>query len=277
MEERGNSNRSTIKVLDKGFVSLVDFMGSDQAIVQAARVSYGQGTKSAREDRGLISYLVRHAHTSPLEMVEFKFHMKMPLFVARQIIRHRTAGVNELSARYSVLKDEFYVPDMDRLQKQNQDNKQGSALELVDNPEQVYTNIQQQQTQSYTDYEELLGTGMARELARINLPVSVYTEWYWKMDLHNLFHFLRLRLDKHAQWEVRQYAEAVYQLIQPIVPWACEAFEEYILHGQKLSRLEWEFVRSFLPVELDGEGFAAAAAEHFGDHKSELREFMNKL
>lgn len=196
------------RCLNAGFVRLVDYMGSDEAIVQAARVSYGKGTKAVNEDRSLIRYLMRHAHTTPFEMVEFKFHIKLPIFVARQWIRHRTANVNEYSGRYSVMKDEFYIPDPDAIHFQNLRNRQGRRTDDV--PSELRGRVLQilttSQKQLYGEYEKMLEEDIARELARINLPLSLYTEWYWKIDLHNLFHFLRLRMDDHAQYEIRVYA-----------------------------------------------------------------------
>jgi thymidylate synthase (FAD) len=183
-------------------------MGDDTAIVQAARVSYGEGTKSYREDRSLIRYLMRHRHTSPFEMVEFKFHVKLPIFVARQWIRHRTANVNEYSGRYSVMKDEFFLPEADMLCTPASDNKQGRSSEQlpVDVANSIVTRMEAVQKQLFNEYEGLLELNLAREIARINLPLSSYTEWYWKIDLHNLFHFLNLRLDRHAQYEIRDKA-----------------------------------------------------------------------
>ena len=184
-------------VLDKGFVRLVDYMGSDSRIVQSARVSYGDGTKTVREDQGLINYLLRNEHTSPFEQVVFTFHVKLPIFVARQWIRHRTARLNEISGRYSVMRNEFYVPAAEDIAFQSQNNKQGRSEEEVPAAlrEAVLQNLIDQQTAAYDSYEKLIGENIARELSRINLPLSLYTEWYWQIDLHNLFHFLKLRLD----------------------------------------------------------------------------------
>ena len=230
-----------IKVLDKGFVRLIDHYGDDSTIVQSARVSYGDGTKTKREDRDLIRYLVRHSHTSPLEQVEFRFHFKLPIFVARQIVRHRTANINEQSARYSVMKNEAYVPD--ELRTQDTVNKQGGVGRVDEELEEMLlSRMYDEQDELFTNYEEYIKEGVCREQARINLPLSLYTEWYWKMDLHNLFHFLRLRLDWHAQKETRAYAQAVYDLIKPIVPIACEAFEDYVLNSITFSRAEMEFL-----------------------------------
>src|SRR5713101_5187423 len=215
------------KCLNAGFVRLVDYMGGDESIVQAARVSYGRGTKSVNEDRGLIRYLMRHMHTTPFEMVELKFHVKLPIFVARQWIRHRTANVNEYSGRYSVMKDEFYVPEPGAIHRQSRRNKQGREDAEVPEElrERVLGILVAAQQQTYKEYSGMLDDDIARELARIHLPLSLYTEWYWKIDLHNLFHFLQLRLDPHAQYEIRVYGEAIAGIAKNVVPVAWEAFE----------------------------------------------------
>lgn len=264
-----------IPCLDKGFVRLIDFMGDDDAIVQAARVSYGAGTKRVSEDRGLIRYLLRHLHTTPFEMVEFKFHIKLPIFVARQWIRHRTANVNEYSGRYSEMKDEFYVPSLEQIRPQSTTNKQGRSEHTLppDVAERIATRMEETQRGLYDEYQSLLGEDLARELARINLPVSNYTEWYWKIDLHNLFHFLRLRIDPHAQYEIRVYGEAMAELVKQVVPIAWEAFEDYILHSTKFSRNELSALASMLPTDLPEE----AALEKFGLKGREAREFLEKV
>jgi thymidylate synthase (FAD) len=228
-----------IKVLDKGFVRLVDYMGGDHRIVQSARVSYGAGTKTYRQDRGLIHYLIRNWHTSPFEQVQLTFHTKMPIFVARQWVRHRTARLNEISGRYSVMKDEFYVPEASQVCCQSDSNKQGRGDTLpFDQAMEVIRLMEEEQRQDYASYEKLLELGVARELARANLPLSLYTEWYWQIDLHNLFHFLRLRLDPHAQYEIRVYAEAMALCAKAVAPIAYEAFEEHILGSVTFSRAE---------------------------------------
>lgn len=229
-----------IKVLDKGFVRLVDYMGGDERIVQAARVSYGAGTKSYREDRGLIHYLLRNDHTSPFEQVVLTFHAKMPIFVARQWVRHRTARLNEVSGRYSVMKDEFYVPEADQVRGQAKDNKQARSDEVIAGAEGIVEQMRTEQQTAYAGYAALLEKGVARELARSNLPLSLYTEWYWQCDLHNLLHFLRLRLDSHAQYEIRVYAEAMAQCAQAVAPIAYEAFVEHKLGSVTFSRSEAE-------------------------------------
>jgi thymidylate synthase (FAD) len=220
-------------VLDHGFVRLVDYLGGDQRIVQSARVSYGAGTKTYREDKGLINYLLRNEHTSPFEQVVLTFHTKMPVFVARQWVRHRTARLNEISGRYSVMKDEFYLPAGNAIAPQAQDNKQGREADGFDQAAQqaVREALAQQQRAAYDGYERLLDHDVARELARINLPLSTYTEWYWQIDLHNLFHFLRLRMDAHAQYEIRVYAEQIFDITRRVCPIATEAFDEHVRGG----------------------------------------------
>ena len=228
-----------IKVLDKGFVRLVDYMGGDQRIVQSARVSYGEGTKSFRQDKGLINYLMRNWHTSPFEQVSLTFHTKMPIFVARQWVRHRTAKLNEISGRYSVMKDEFYVPEPEHVCLQSEDNKQGRGVSLpVDEANEVIRLMDEEQRAVYRNYEAMLNMGVARELARSNLPLSLYTEWYWQIDLHNLFHFLHLRMDPHAQYEIRAYAEAMAVCAKAVAPIAYDAFEDHILGSVALSKAE---------------------------------------
>ena len=226
-----------IPVLDKGFVRLVDYMGGDARIVQTARVSYGEGTKTIRQDAGLIDYLLRHEHTSPFEHVVFEFHCKMPIFVARQWIRHRTARLNEISGRYSVMKNEFYLPPREQISLQSTDNKQGRnpddvPVELQD---KVLELLKSDQSASFANYEEILSDNIARELARINLPLSMYTEWYWQMDLKNMLHFLKLRMDSHAQWEIQEYARAIATVVKAVCPMAYDSFERHILNGAKFS------------------------------------------
>lgn len=238
-----------IKCLDKGFVKLIDHMGDDTSIVQAARVSYGEGTKSPEQDKKLINYLMKHRHTSPFEMVEFKFHVKLPIFVARQWIRHRTASVNELSGRYTQLKDEYYLPELTRLQTSDKLNKQGSGGE-VDNPVTPFGLISTATTLADGSYKALLDSSLSKELSRIVLPLSTYTEWYWKIDLHNLFHFLQLRLDSHAQYEIRVYAEAIADIIKEIVPDAYEAFEMYRLNAMTLDKYELDAIAETLSNEF---------------------------
>ena len=229
-----------IKVLDHGFIRLVDYMGGDSRIVQSARVSYGKGTKSVREDEALIDYLMRHQHTSPFEQVVLTFHCKMPIFVARQWIRHRAARVNEISGRYSVMEDEFYLPEETAIQYQNKDNRQGR------DPQEVPAHLRQKvlnilakgQQVAYDDYQKMLADDIARELARINLPLSLYTQWYWQIDLHNLFHFLELRMDEHAQWEIRQYANVIADITRAVAPLAFRAFETHVVNAVRFSGSE---------------------------------------
>lgn len=240
LEEKHNLINKEIKCLDHGFVRLVDFMGDDSSIVQSARVSYGKGTKSVREDTTLIRYLMRHQHTSPFEMVELKFHIRLPIFVARQWIRHRTASVNEYSGRYSEMTDDFYIPEQNQIRTQDEVNKQGRSDKQIDDAtaQEVLQSMQQHQKNSYDEYLNYLGKGVAREIARINLPLSSYTEWYWKIDLHNLFRFLKLRLDWHAQYEIRVYAEAIANIIKELYPISFKAFSDYILNSVTFSYAE---------------------------------------
>jgi thymidylate synthase (FAD) len=265
-------------VLDQGFVRLIDYMGSDAAIVQAARVSYGAGTRKISEDRGLIRYLMRQRHTSPFEMVEFKFHVKLPIFVARQWIRHRTANVNELSGRYSVMKEEFYVPADENIGLQSKDNKQGRSLDEV--PPELKAKfvewLNQTQEANFAVYQELVDAGLARELARINLPLSLYTEWYWKIDLHNLLHFLRLRLDAHAQLEIRSYAEVMAQMVRTVCPLAYEAFEDYVLNAVTFSAPEQTALKPLLAgLPTDSPTFADSGLSP--REASELVEKLNRI
>ena len=253
---RGDMRR-VVPVHEHGFVALVDVMPrlvpegktADSAIVQAARVSYGAGTKKVSADRGLIRYLLRHRHTTPFEMVEFKFHCAMPLVVARQWIRHRTANVNEYSGRYSVMEDKFYRPEAVRIQSET--NRQGGD-ELASNATAAeFLAYLEAAEAHYGEYERMLEQGISRELARIGLPQTIYTQWYWKCDLHNILHFLGLRMDSHAQSEIRDFAYAMFALIQPIVPIATEAFLDYHPHmgGMSLTRLEIEALRTGQPID----------------------------
>lgn len=259
-------------VLDHGFVRVIDYMGDDGAIVQAARVSYGKGTKKVNEDQGLINYLMRHRHTTPFEMCEIKYHVKLPIFVARQWIRHRTANVNEYSARYSILGDDFYLPEPHNLAKQAVSNRQGRAEVL--SPEEarhVLGLLKADAEQTYAHYQELLnedGEGniadptrpaLARELARMNVTLNYYTEWYWKIDLHNLLHFLSLRADDHAQYEIRVYADVMLETVKRWVPFVYEAFMKYRLNGAHLSDAGLAVVKALLggkPIEQKESGLS---------------------
>ncbi|HYH37378.1 MAG TPA: FAD-dependent thymidylate synthase [Azospirillum sp.] len=272
-----------IEVLDHGFVRVIDYMGDDSAVVQAARVSYGKGTKKVSEDAGLIKYLMRHRHSTPFEMCEIKFHVKLPIFVARQWIRHRTANVNEYSARYSILDREFYIPAPEQLGAQSSNNRQGRG-DVLEGEEaaRVLQILRADSEQCYAHYEELLnaredGTvidesrqGLARELARMNLPLNYYTQWYWKVDLHNLLHFLSLRADSHAQYEIRVYAEAMLDVVKRWVPAVYEAFTQYRLGGAHLSATGLEIVKRLLSGE-------PVTQETSGLSKREWRELMESL
>lgn len=260
-------------VLNKGFVRLVDYMGGDERIVQAARVSYGKGTKTKRQDRGLINYLMRNEHTSPFEQVILTFHCKMPIFVARQWVRHRTARLNEISGRYSVMENEFYVPDIEQIRYQSEDNKQGRNQGEEVPPEiqqKVLDIIKKGHTQAYDQYNEMLEENIARELARINLPLSLYTQWYWQIDLHNLFHFLKLRMDPHAQWEIRQYAEVMAEMTAKVAPMAYDAFETHLLNSVKFSGIEMKA----LARVLNGEKYSLDPAAE-ADFKRKLEKIRS--
>ena len=238
-------------VLDKGFVRLVDYYGGDQRIVQSARVSYGAGTKSVSQDGALIDYLLRHQHTSPFEQVVMTFHLKMPVFVARQWVRHRTGRMNEVSGRYSIMKDEFYIPAAENIAPQSTDNKQGraSAPFPAERAEEIRRQFEEGQESAYKKYSELVDGGLAREIARINLPLSLYTEFYWEMDLHNLFHFLKLRLDAHAQLEIREYAKVILEMCRTVAPLATGSFVNHMNEGVNFSGAEMDALRKILAGE----------------------------
>lgn len=262
-------------VLDHGFVRVIDYMGDDAAICQAARVSYGKGTKSVQNDEGLIRYLMRHWHSTPFEMCEVKLHVKLPVFVARQWIRHRTANVNEYSARYSILDREFYIPAPDKVAAQSVVNNQGRG-EVLTGAEaaQVLEILKADSTRAYDSYEAMISQdgqqGLARELARMNLPANIYTQWYWKVDLHNLFHFLRLRADAHAQYEIRVYADEICKIVADWVPFAYRAFEDYRMGGATLSATALDCVRRMVAGEQ-------VTQETSGMSKGEWREFEATL
>lgn len=238
-------------VLDHGFVRVIDYMGDEAAIVQAARVSYGTGTKTPSDDRGLLRYLMRHRHTTPFEMVELKLHVKLPVFVARQWIRHRTANVNEYSARYSILDREFYIPTPEQMAVQSTDNKQGrgEVLEFA-KAQQVRDWLLHDANEAYDTYEAMVDEDgeykLARELARMNLPTNIYTQWYWKVNLHNLLHFLSLRADSHAQYEIRVYAEHICTLVANWLPNVWEAFVDFRLEAHTFSRQEMDAIRMMI-------------------------------
>nr|WP_283254921.1 FAD-dependent thymidylate synthase [Marivita sp. GX14005] len=287
IEEQRASHRQTLRavsdgmedhlyranpVLDHGFVRVVDYMGDDSAICQAARVSYGKGTKSVQNDEGLIRYLMRHWHSTPFEMCEIKLHVKLPVFVARQWIRHRTANVNEYSARYSILDREFYIPEPEHLAAQSVVNNQGRGEALGgEEADRVLRHLREDAMRCYDHYEQMIDQdgqqGLARELARMNLPANIYTQWYWKVDLHNLLHFLRLRADSHAQYEIRVYADEICRIVSDWVPFAYRAFEDYRMGGAQLSKTGLDCVRRML-------GGEDVTQETSGMSKGEWREFQ---
>jgi thymidylate synthase (FAD) len=272
-----------LPVLDHGFVRVIDYMGDDAAVVQAARVSYGRGTRAVSEDRGLIRYLMRHRHSTPFEMCEIKYHVKLPIFVARQWIRHRTANVNEYSARYSILDREFYIPAPEHLAAQSSVNRQGRGAVLQgEAAARVLDLLRQDATETYDHYAWMLNEdaagnpvdpgrdGLARELARMNLTLNTYTQWYWKCDLHNLFHFLSLRADAHAQYEIRVYAEAMLETVRAWVPASFEAFQDFRLGAVTLSAGMLGIVKRMLA----GEAVPQAGS---GLSRREWRELMEML
>jgi thymidylate synthase (FAD) len=272
-----------ISVLDHGFIRVIDYMGDDAAVVQAARVSYGAGTKKVREDAGLINYLMRHRHTSPFEMCELKLHAKMPIFVAREWVRHRVANLNEISGRYSILDNEFYLPAPEQLGTQSRSNRQGRG-ETITGPEslRVLEILREDAERSYSHYEEMLNeniagdtldparSGLARELARMNLSVNFYTQWYWKIDLHNLLHFLNLRTDPRAQYEIRVYADAILEVVKQWVPLTYAAFIDYRMGAYELSAKSLSVVRRMLRGEQ-------VDRESTGMSPGEWRELMETL
>ncbi|MDD9331668.1 MAG: FAD-dependent thymidylate synthase [Wolbachia sp.] len=260
------------KVLDHGFVRVIDYMGSDSAVVQAARVSYGKGTKQINQDEALIKYLIRHSHTTPFEMCEIKFHVKLPIFIARQWIRHRTANVNEYSARYSILDKEFYIPESEQIAKQSDTNKQGREENSFSSSdaEKIKNSLKNDSELVYEHYNEFIEQGIAREIARTNLTLNYYTQFYWKIDLHNLLHFLRLRADKHAQYEIRVYAEAMLNIVQKWVPLTYNAFVEYSLESACISKKGLIIVRKL----IEGEEITK---EESGISKREWDELMSML
>ena len=273
----------TIPVLDHGFIRVVDYMGDDSSIVQAARVSYGKGTRRVSEDKGLINYLMRNRHTTPFEMCEIKYHVKLPIFVARQWIRHRTASINEYSARYSVLDKEYYIPNSENLASQSSFNMQGREKILDGKEAQEVLNILKNDAeQLYRNYSTMLNEdengeikntsnqGLARELARMNLSLNYYTQWYWKIDLHNLLHFLNLRSDNHAQYEIRAYSDAILDTVRQWVPLTCDAFENYRMKGVVMSEKSLNVVRRM----LDGKKITQ---EESGLSKREWIELMANL
>ena len=272
-----------LPVLDHGFVRVIDYMGDDAAVVQAARVSYGRGTKKVSEDRGLINYLMRHRHTTPFEMCEIKYHVKLPIFVARQWIRHRTANVNEYSARYSILDNEFYTPRPEQLASQSANNRQGRDAVLTGKEaERVFEILKKDSELVYEHYMEMLNegeagapldperSGLARELARMNLSLAFYTQWYWKTNLHNLMHFLSLRADAHAQYEIRVYADVMIDTMKRWTPICHDAFLEYRMGGAHLSKTGLAAIKRMIAGEKVDQ-------KSSGLNPREWRELMSKL
>lgn len=269
--------RKIFPVQNLGHVRVIDYMGNDNAICQMARVSYGEGTKSVNEDRGLIRYLMEHKHTSPFEGCVIKLHLKMPIFVARQWVRHRTAAMNEYSLRYSEMKDEFYVPALDEIQLQSTTNKQGSEDGLNENVQKGFQSVTDGlNTEAFARYQEALDEGIAREMARINLPLTSYTEFYWEMNLHNLLHFLRLRCDSHAQKQIRDYADVIlHEIVKHWVPVTYEAFNDFIMQGTTLSRVEKEIIRKVF--SNSNVGFSEAYLRAEGLTKRQAKAFCDKV
>ena len=273
-------------VLDHGFVALVDYMGTDEDIERAARVSYGYGTRKVSQTRGLIRYLRRHYHTTPSEMVELKFHCAMPMFIARQWIRHRTASVNEYSGRYSLMPLLFYKPDPENFGFQSADNHQGRKSEQV--PEEIYEKAAEYwdrvRSEASEGYRWMVTEEVARELARIDLPLSTYTQWYWKIDLHNLFHFLTLRIDPHAQWEIQEFAKVMAGILKRVAPLSYEAWLDYNVGAQPMSRAEMDTLRHFLEgdqdgvrVKLNNTDLTISELKDMGLSGREVRELIDKL
>ena len=268
MIDENGEPQNKIEVHELGFVKLLDVMGNDEEVENAARLSYGTGTRKVSQTRNLIRYLMRHKHTSPFEMCEVKFHIKLPIFVMRQLVRHRTASLNEYSGRYSIMSNEYYLPEADYLQKQSKTNNQGrdekhSSTGLLHYEfNRVYDN-------AHIAYENLLEEDIARELSRVVLPVANYTECIWKIDLHNFFHVVHLRADSHAQREIRDYANAMYELVKPHFPLCCEAFEDYIVNGETFSKQEMEVIKD----NLNGSWVMAK----YGLSEREQKEFLVKI
>ena len=276
----GSAHVEKMKVHDLGFVELLDVMGSDEEVENAARISYGKGTRKVSQTRNLIRYLIRHKHTSPLEMCEVKFHIKLPIFIMRQLVRHRTANLNEYSGRYSIMSDEYYLPEADYLQKQSTTNNQGRE-EAIPQKGLLQFEFNRMYDGAQIAYENLLNFELTKELARAVLPVANYTECIWKIDLHNFFHFVKLRADKHAQREIQDYANAMYELVKPKFPLCCEAFEDYNRDAVTFSKQEMDVIRELLEytdtkASLAGMSIKAGTLEHkLG--KRERTVFLEKL
>ena len=259
-----------IDVLDHGFIRVIDYMGTDASIVQAARVSYGVGTKKTQEDKGLINYLMRHSHTTPFEMCEIKLHVKLPIFVMRHWVRHRTANINEYSARYSVLNNEFYIPEESQLAKQSGTNKQGKSDELMSSTivDEIISTLTESSEDAYKKYTHMLDDlSLTRELARTILPINVYTEMYWKIDLHNLLHFLRLRADSHAQYEIQCYANVILDIVKKWVPFTYDAFVDYKRNSVSISKKCLELNKRLIMGEK-------MSQENSGLSQGEWRDFV---
>jgi len=269
MIDEGGEPHEEIQVHEHGFVKLLDVMGDDEEVENAARISYGEGTRKTSQTRNLIRYLMRHKHTSPFEMCEVKFHLKLPIFVMRQLVRHRTANLNEYSGRYSVMSDDFYFPKGKNLKPQSSTNKQGREDGELRNPGEIEFEIFRIFDGAKNAYHNLLDWDLSRELARIVLPVSNYTEVIWKIDLHNFFHFYRLRGDDHAQDEIQHFADAMWQLVEPHFPLCCEAFTDYALEAKTFSKKEMAIIKD----NLNG----SWVMSKYGLSEREQKEFLDKL
>ena len=267
VDDDGN-HLEKIQIHELGFVQLLDVMGDDEEVENAARISYGDGTRKVSQTRNLIRYLMRHKHTSPFEMCEVKFHIKLPIFIMRQLVRHRTANINEYSGRYSVMSDEFYLPQGDYLAKQSTTNNQGRG-EVLPNKGSLQFEFNRVYDNALISYQNLLEEELAREVARAILPVANYTECIWKIDLNNFFHFVKLRSDSHAQREIRDYSDAMYELVKPYFPLCCEAFEDYIKNAVTFSRKEMEVIRDNLK--------GSWSMDKYGLSKRESKEFLEKI
>jgi len=267
MIDESGEPQEMIQVHEHGFVKLLDVMGDDEEVENSARISYGEGTRKVSKTRNLIRYLMRHKHTSPFEMCEVKFHIKLPIFVMRQLVRHRTANLNEYSGRYSVMSDEFYLPQGDYLQKQSSTNNQGRD-EVLPKKGMLQFEFNRIYDGASTAYQVLLEEDLSRELARVLLPVANYTECIWKIDLHNFFHFVRLRSDSHAQREIKDFSDAMYELVKPKFPLCCEAFEDYVRDAVTFSKKEMEVIRDMRQLWTIGK---------YGLSEREQTEFLEKI
>lgn len=281
MIDEGGEPQKEIEVHELGFVKLLDVMGNDEEVENAARISYGEGTRKVSQTRNLIRYLMRHKHTSPFEMCEVKFHLKLPIFIMRQLVRHRTANLNEYSGRYSVMSNEFYLPEGDYLAKQSTTNSQGRG-EVLEQEGLLQFEFNRIYDGASTAYQVLLEEDLSRELARAVLPVANYTECIWKIDLHNFFHFVKLRSDSHAQREIRDYSDAMYELVKPNFPLCCEAFEDYVQGATTFSKQEMGVIRELLEYADTKAALAGMSVKDVGVLESKLgkresKEFLEKL